>query len=56
MSHPGILAGALRTSLGALALFVLTTVLPAGPAAAQDSIELTMMYHGSVSGKIAPCG
>lgn len=25
-------------------------------ARAQQSIELTMMFHGSVGGKIAPCG
>ena len=56
MLRPGSVGGGVRQALGVLALFVLTVVLPAGPAAAQDSIELTMMYHGSVSGKIAPCG
>lgn len=56
MAHPGTSTGRLRIALSALALFVLTAVIPAGPASAQDSIELTMMYHGSVSGKIAPCG
>lgn len=25
-------------------------------ARAQQNIELTMMFHGSVGGKIAPCG
>lgn len=45
-----------RTLCSALALFVLTVVLGARPAAAQDTVELTMMYHGSVGGKIAPCG
>lgn len=56
MIRPGNPTGRLRLALSALALFVLTAVVPSGPAAAQDSIELTMMYHGSVSGKIAPCG
>jgi len=48
--------GRTTVALGALALFVLAVVLAPRPAAAQDTIELTMMYHGSVGGKIAPCG
>lgn len=55
MSFSGTQGRALST-IGALALFVLTVVLGPRPAAAQDTIELTMMYHGSVGGKIAPCG
>lgn len=56
MSVSGTQAPRPRTILGALALFVLTVVLGARPATAQDTIEMTMMYHGSVGGKIAPCG
>ena len=55
MLRTGTRAGASRVTLGALALFVLT-VLSSSPAPAQESIELTMMYHGSTGGKIAPCG
>ena len=56
MFRPGPVTAGVRSTLGALALFVLTTVLPSGPAHAQDTIDLTMMFHGSTSGKIAPCG
>ena len=56
MIRPGSAVGGVRRGLTALALLVLAALLPARAAEAQDSIELTMMYHGNVSGKIAPCG
>jgi len=56
MAFSGTPSRRLRTTMSALALFVFAVVFGARPATAQDTIELTMMYHGSVGGKIAPCG
>lgn len=56
MAFPGKPSRRLQTITSTLALFVLAVVFGVRPAAAQDTVELTMMYHGSVGGKIAPCG
>ena len=46
-----------RLVLAALALVAGSAFL-VGPAvdARAESVEMTMMFHGSVGGKIAPCG
>jgi hypothetical protein len=47
-----------RLFVAAAALLVGTVALLAREhdARAQQNLELTMMFHGSVVGKIAPCG
>lgn len=47
----------LSATLAALALLALG-LSPAGwrPAEAEDFVDLTLLFTGSVQGKIAPCG
>ena len=47
-----------RALLMAFALVSALVVVPAAwtETSAQDSTSLTFLYHGSVTGKIAPCG
>jgi hypothetical protein len=47
-----------RGVLMALALITAVLSVPATwlSAGAEQSTELTLLYHGSVTGKVAPCG
>lgn len=47
-----------RALLLALAMVSMLVVVPAGwnDSTAQDTTSLTFLYHGAVTGKIAPCG
>ena len=48
-----------RILLAALALITALGASPAGlatPASAEELVDLTLLFHGSVQGKIAPCG
>lgn len=48
----------LRGVLMALALITAVLTVPTTwlSASAEQSTELTLLYHGSVKGKVAPCG
>lgn len=48
----------LRGVLMALALITAVLTVPSTwlAASAEQSTELTLLYHGSVTGKVAPCG
>lgn len=47
-----------RGVLMALAMITAVLTVPASwlAASAEQSTELTLLYHGSVTGKVAPCG